>query len=187
MPKGEFFSKLSRSSILRRLSIGKLTEFMLNILRNLCKATRIQRDQRPTSVMIWWGVAYDATTKLHFCEKGVNTSPKVYENSVLEPVVTPLNNTLFSNEHWSFKRDLAPTRKANSTKVWLQGIFQTSLLQVIPSNWVFSSSDLNPMDSKSGQYFKVWSVRRGTSISKAWSATWRKQWRISQRRHYVIQ
>ena len=34
-----------------------------------------------------WGVSYDATTKLHFCEKGVKTSAKVYETTVLEPVV----------------------------------------------------------------------------------------------------
>ena len=50
--------------------------------------------------------------KLQFCEKGVNTFAKVYENIVLEPVVKPLNNIMFSNEHWNFKQDLAPARKA---------------------------------------------------------------------------
>ena len=131
------------------------------------KATRIQRYYHPASVIIWWGVAYDATTKLHFCEKGVNTSAKVYENTALEPVVKPLNNTLFSNEHRSFRQDLAPARKTNSTKVWLRGIFRSSLLRVFPGNWPFSSSDLNPMDSKSGQCLKASSVRRVTPILKA--------------------
>ena len=43
-------------------------------------------------------------------------SAKVYEKTVLEPVVKLFNNTLFSNEQWSFKQGLAPTCKANSTK-----------------------------------------------------------------------
>ena len=107
--------------------------------------------------------------KLQFCEKGVNTFAKVYENIVLEPVVKPLNNIMFSNEHWNFKQDLAPARKANyrPTKVWLREVFGTSLLQVILGNWPFSSSDLNPMDSNSGQCLKARSVRRGIPISKA--------------------
>ena len=94
--------------------------------------------------------------------------PKSMRTPCWEPVVKPLNKTLFSNEHWSFKQDLAPAWKAKSTKVWLRGIFQTSLLWVFPGNWPFSSSDLNPMASKNGQCLKAWSVRRGTLISKAW-------------------
>ena len=53
--------------------------------------------------------------------------------------------------------------------------------------WPFSSSDLSPMDSKSGQCLKARSVRIGTPISKSWSAPWWKQWWISQRKHCVIQ
>ena len=51
-------------------------------LKNHDKAPRIQRDHHPASVMVWWRVVYDATTKLHFCEKGVKISGKVYENTV---------------------------------------------------------------------------------------------------------
>ena len=83
------------------------------------KSPRIQRDHYPASVMVLLGVSYDATTKLHFCEKGAKMSAKIYENTVLETVVKPFNNTLFSNEYWSFKQDLTPACKANSTKVWL--------------------------------------------------------------------
>ena len=75
---------------------------------------RFKPCHHPASVMVWWGVAYDATTKLHFCEKEVKTSAKVYENTVLEPIVKPLNNTLFSNEHCSFKQDLTLAHKTNS-------------------------------------------------------------------------
>ena len=38
------------------------------------KAPKIQRAHYPVSVMVWWGVSYDGTTQMHFCEKGVKTS-----------------------------------------------------------------------------------------------------------------
>ena len=69
--------------------------------------------------------------------------------------------------NWSVKQDLAPDYKANSTKVWLWGIFQTTILWVISGDWLFSSSDLDPMDFKSRQCLKALSVRRGTPISKS--------------------
>ena len=124
MARGEFLFT-DENSILRRFSIGKLTEFIPKHRETHDKAPKIQRDHHTT--WFCWGVSYDATTKLHFCEKGVKTSAKVYENTVLEPVVKLFKNTLFSNEHWSFMQDLAPARKTNSTKVWLWGIFRTSL------------------------------------------------------------
>ena len=96
--------------------------------------TRLQ-GSRETIILFqsWfcWGVSYNATTKLHFCEKGVKTSAKAYKNTVLEPVMKFFNNTLFSNEHWSFKQDLALTAGQTLSKVWLWGFFQTQLLQVI--------------------------------------------------------
>ena len=122
-PEENFFSQMEISSILRRFSIGKLTELMPQHRETHAEAPRIQRKHH--LAWICWGVSYDATTKLHFCEKGLKTSPKVYENTLLEPVVKLFNNNLFSNEHWSFKQDLAPACKANSTKVWIWGIFLT--------------------------------------------------------------
>ena len=131
-PQENFFSQMKISSILRRFSIGKLTEFMPQQLEKL--VTRLQGSGETIILLLsWfcWGVSYDATTKLHFSGKVVKTSAKVYETTVLEPVVKLFNNTLFGNKHWSFKQDLASARKANSTKVWLWGIFRTLLLQVI--------------------------------------------------------
>ena len=100
--------------------------------------TGLQRS-RETIILLqsWfrWEVSYDATTKLHFCEKGVKICAKDYENTIFGPVVKPFNNTLFGNEHWSFKQDLAPASMANSTEVWLQEIFQTPLLRVILGDW----------------------------------------------------
>ena len=170
-PEDNFFSQVKISPILRRFSISKLTEFMPQHLEKL--VTRIQKDRHPASVMVWWGVSYDATTKLHFCEKGVKTSAKVYENTVQE-LLWSLWTTLSSvinigalSRIWHL-----PT----CPKVWLRGIFWISLLCMIPGHCPFSSSDLNPMDSKSGQCLKALSITRGTQISKAWSAPWWKQW-----------
>ena len=61
---------------------------------------------------------------------GENLCQSLWDHSV-RAYCEAFNNTLFSNEHWSFMQDLAPARKANSTKVWLQGIFRTQLLWVI--------------------------------------------------------
>ena len=188
-PEKNFFSQMKISSILRKFSISKLTEFMPQHLEKLM--TRLQGSRRTIILLqsqYCSRMLYDTTTiKLHFCEKGVKISAKVYEKTVLEPVVKLFNNTLFSNGHWSFKQDLAHAHKANSTKIWLQRIFWTLLLQVIQSLLALQQLWLSPMDSKSGQCLKAWSVRRGNPISKSWSAPRWKQWQISQTRHCVIQ
>ena len=113
-------------------SINWLT-LSLNISRKVWRGSR--DPERPSSCFCHdfvGGLSYDVTTKLQFCEKEVKISAKVYENTMFEPVVKLFDNTLFSNEHWSFKLDLVPACKANCTKVWLQGIFRTQLLWVIP-------------------------------------------------------
>nr|BAN21458.1 unkown protein [Riptortus pedestris] len=76
--------------------------------------------------MVWWGVCYDGTTMLHFCENGVKTSAKNYQDDILEPVVKPLNETLFAGSHWVFQQDSAPAHKARSTQQWLRGTFLSS-------------------------------------------------------------
>ena len=134
-----------------------------------------------------WGVSFDATTRLHFYEKGVKSSAKVYENTMLEPL-------------WSFLTTLCSVMNIGAlSRIWhlpavqtlarsgsggFSGLNYSGWFRVY---WPFSSSDLSPMDSKSGQCLKAWSVRRGTPISKFWSAPWWKQWWIYQRRHCVIQ
>ena len=45
---------------------------------------RVERGHHPSSVMVWWGVCYDGTTMLHFCENGVKTAAKNYQDDILE-------------------------------------------------------------------------------------------------------
>ena len=88
-----------------------------------------------------------------FVKKGVKTSAKVYNNTVLGPDVKPLNNTSFRNEHWSFQQDSAPAHKANYTQDWLQG---NVLNLTAPGDWPSSSPHLNTLD------YKLWAVLEGT-------------------------
>lgn len=118
---------------------------------------KVQRGHHPAYVMVWWGVSYQGVTKLHFCEKGVKTSAKVYQDTVLEAVVKPLNNTLFKNEVWTFQQDSAPGHKARTTQIWLE---QNVPDFIKADDWPSASPDLNPLD------YKLWSVLEDMACSK---------------------
>lgn len=107
--------------------------------------------------MVWWGVSYNGVTKLHFCEKGVKTSAKIYQESVLESVVKPLNTSLFKNQPWSFQQDSAPGHKAKSTQKWLEENVPDFIKA---EDWPSSSPDLNPLD------YELWSVLEQMTCSK---------------------
>lgn len=121
------------------------------------KAPKVQRGHHPSSVMVWWGVSYSGATQLHFCEKGVKTSAKVYENTVLEPIVKDLNKSLFRNQNWSFQQDSAPAHKARSTQGWLERHVPDF---ISTADWPSGSPDLNPLD------YKLWSVLEGIVCKK---------------------
>lgn len=118
---------------------------------------RIQKGHHPASVMVWWGVSYEGVTNIHFCEKGVKTSALVYQNTVLDSIVKPLNTTLFKNKEWSFQQDSAPGHKAKTTQKWLQDNVRDFIKA---EDWPSGSPDLNPLD------YKLWSVLEGMVCSK---------------------
>lgn len=112
-------------------------------------APKIQRTHHPACVMVWWGVSYEGVTDIHFCEKGVKTSAKVYQETVLEPFVKPLNTSMFSGQSWSFQQDSAPGHKAKTTQNWLESNVPDF---IAAKDWPSGSPDLNPLD------YKLWSV-----------------------------
>jgi hypothetical protein len=59
----------------------------------------------PSYFMVWWGGSHQGVTPLHFCEKGVKTGARVYQEDVLQGVVKPLNTTVFSGQKWVFQQD----------------------------------------------------------------------------------
>lgn len=98
-----------------------------------------------------------SVTELHFCEKGVETSAKVYQDTVLDHVVKPLSNTLFKNIPWNFQQDSAPGHTASTTQAWLE----TNVPYFIRAeDWPPSSPDLNPLA------IKLWSVSEDMACSK---------------------
>ncbi|CAH1398244.1 unnamed protein product [Nezara viridula] len=69
-------------------------------------------------------------------------------DDILEPVVKPLNDTLFAGSHWGFQQDSAPAHKARSTQQWLQKNIPEF---ISASYWPSGSTDLNPLD------YRLWS------------------------------
>lgn len=110
---------------------------------------RVEKGHHPASVMVWWGVSYDGVTDLHFCEQGVKTSAKVYQETVLEAVVKPLNHSLFQNQPWTFQQDSAPAHKAKTTQNWLRNNLPAFICS---EEWPSGSPDLNPLD------YKLWTT-----------------------------
>ena len=121
------FSMMKRFSVLRRLSMARMTGYMPHPIEKLVKRLQGSRE-----VMLWLGVSYEETTEGHFCEKGVKTSAKVYQEIVLERQVKNLNNTLFHGQNWSYQQDSAPD-------------------VISTSDWHSASPGLNPLD------YKLWS------------------------------
>ena len=60
---------------------------------------KVYRAHHPASVMVWAGASWQGKAPLHFVEKGVKVSAKNYLSDVLNPIVKPLNTTLFNGEH----------------------------------------------------------------------------------------
>lgn len=121
------------------------------------KVARVERGHHPASVMVWWGVSYEGVTELHFCQNGVKTKAANYQSDILVPVVKPLTQTLFSNEHWIFQQDSAPAHKARTTQQWLKDNLPGF---IACEDWPSGSPDLNPLD------YRLWTVLEEKACSK---------------------
>ena len=77
----------------------------------------------------------------YFYEKGIKTLSRLYQDTILQKVVKPLNN-IRNNQEWSFQQDSA-TSKTGSTQSWLQ----TNVPDFIRAeDWSSSSPNFNPLD-----------------------------------------
>ncbi|GFX70049.1 hypothetical protein TNCV_4614871 [Trichonephila clavipes] len=41
--------------------------------------------------MVWWGVSYEDVSEVHFCQKGVQLTAKIYLNNIIRPIGKPLD------------------------------------------------------------------------------------------------
>ena len=86
------------------------TRFMLK--HPLRCVLRVQGCHHPFYVMVWWGGVHQGVTPFHFCEKGVKTGTRVYQEDVLQGVVKPLNATVFIGQKWVFQQKSTSAHKA---------------------------------------------------------------------------
>jgi len=107
----------------------------------------------PSYVMVWWEVSHHGATPLHFCEKGVKTGARVYQEDMLQGVVKPLNATVFSGQKWVFQQDSAPAHKAKTIQEWLQ---RNAPGFISAEDWPSGSPDLNPWTINCGLFWRTW-------------------------------
>ena len=96
-------------------------------------------------------------TPLHFCDKGVKTGARGYQEDVLQGVVKPLNTNLLNGQKWVFQQDSAPVHKAKTNQVWLRSHFPEF---ISAKDWPSGSPDLNPLD------YKLWAVLEDLTCRK---------------------
>ncbi len=97
--------------------------------------------------MVCRGVSWYSASPIHFREKGVKTSAVVYQESILKPIMKPLNDTLFTKVDWTFQQDSAGAHAAKSTQKWLEKNIPNFICK---KDWTLGSPDLNPLD------YEIW-------------------------------
>ncbi len=58
------------------------------------KVPKIQRDLHPPAI-VWWELSWNGASAIYFCMPGLKLTTKISEETILKPVVKPLNDTLF--------------------------------------------------------------------------------------------
>ena len=77
---------------------------------------KVHRGHHPSYVVVWWRVSRQGVTPLRFCEKGVKTGARMYQEDVLQGVVQQLNTAVFSGQKWVVQYDSAPAHKTKTTQ-----------------------------------------------------------------------
>jgi hypothetical protein len=103
--------------------------------------------------MVWW----HRTTSLYFCEKGIKTVGRNYQQNILTNVIEPLNQTMFQNGPRIFLQTSAPAHKAKTPQQWVEN----HVPECISSDHCPSASPgLNPLD------YKLCSVLEGMDCTR---------------------
>ena len=107
--------------------------------------------------MVWWGMSGQGVTPLNFCEKGVKSGARVYQEGMLQRVVKPLNTTVLNGQNWVFQQDSAPAHKTKTTQEWLR---RNVPAFISAENWPSGSPDLSPLD------YELWAVLEDMACRK---------------------
>ncbi len=80
---------------------------------------------------------------------GVKTTTKIDEKTVLEPVVKPLNDTLFQRQHWIFQQNSMSAHKSICCQEWLGNNIPAFIHM---EDWTSDSPGLNPFN------YELWDI-----------------------------
>ncbi len=108
--------------------------------KDKAKIPRIQRGHRPSSATVWWRVSWNGATVIYFCKPGIKTTTKIYEETILKPVMKPLNDTLFNRQCWIFEQNSLPARKLKCCQKWLANSVPAFIRVEV---WTSGRPDLN--------------------------------------------
>jgi transposase len=92
------------------------------------KQRRVERDMKPSGVMVWGAIGYNFKSKLQFVAKGVNINTPAYLE-VMEKFEMECRWKIGSNRDgswkrpWTFQQDGAPSHTSRITQRWLQDHF----------------------------------------------------------------
>ncbi len=85
----------------------------LDIVRSHSKSSQ---DLKKSAPIFYYGmvasVSWNRATVIYFCSPEVNMTIKIREETILEPVVKPLYDTLFKGQCGIFQQDSAPAHKS---------------------------------------------------------------------------
>ncbi len=84
---------------------------------------------------------------------GVKTTTKIYEETILEPIVK-LFNDIFKGQHWILQQDSVPTYKSKHHPEWL-----ANNIPAFIEGWTSGKPDVNPFD-------ELWNILEQNSMSK---------------------
>ncbi len=82
---------------------------------------------------------------------------KVYVETVIEPIVQPLTDTLCKPEEWTFQQDSAPAHKSKLMQEWLKKNVHNFIRQ---TDWLLGGLNLDSLD------YDLWNYLEQDACSK---------------------
>ena len=114
---------------------------------------RLERGHYSAIVMVWYGGVVRWHLQVPFFRERSENIGKVYQLTVLEPIVKHLNQSIFGNKPWTFQQDEA--HKVKTSHLWLKNNFRDF---IATENWPAISPNLNP-------FVYMWYVLEGIAFT----------------------
>uniref|UniRef100_A0A914E7T9 Transposase n=1 Tax=Acrobeloides nanus TaxID=290746 RepID=A0A914E7T9_9BILA len=118
---------------------------------------KVERNQKPKSVMVWAAISRKGKSRLVFIEEGIKIDRVVYMD-MLEEDLIPWANDLFGEEQWCFQQDGASSHKAIETQ---------AILRENCPDFIFVDTHWRCADAYAKPHKTIESLKR--ALIKAWN------------------